>query len=797
MAAESFESESLGSPDRSSALNMLQMLWQHKSLIVLGGVVGLVLGGIYYAQLTPIYHSSTQVMVIKKDRNPLPASDQDPRSSYYEDYLSTHSVLIRSPLIVGRAVDKHKLQGLRSFQGQGNPTGAIRGALVVARDSKDPSGPSNSILNLDYRGTDSADCPVILNAVIDAYREFLDEKYKNVSDATLAQIVRAMESVQKDLKEKRENYLEFQLKSPLVYLPGSDTVSTQDGWLAQIQSRRMGLVLRRAEAEARLDAIENASKEGKGRRALLAQMLASQKSAGGERRMDEQIFELQIREQMLLADYGKDHPDVVSVRRRIELTRNFLTQDLSRPGGEDGPDLTDPVQWHIHGLRQELADIDISLKATAKLTEAESKDARQVMRYKLEDRHFREEIVRLQQMFEPILRRLEEIKLVRDLGGYDAQTIAPPGPGGRTGTGLIRALLMAGALGLMGGVGLAYLAEVTDKTFRNPDEIRSRLGLPVVGHIPLLSVDESKMEAAAANGIHIDAFICTYYGPKSIQAEAYRGIRTALYFSTRGEGHKIIQVTSPNKGDGKSTTTANLAVCIAQSGKRVLLIDADLRKPRQHRIFGMPASKGLATVIADEVEWKEAVLPTPVEGLSLLPAGPIPSNPAELLSSTRFQELLETLRGEYDFVLVDTPPLLAVSDPSVVAPRVDGILLAIRIAKNGRPAAERAREVLSTLGAKVLGVIVNGGGAKGAGYGDGGRYGYGDQYGYAYQYGYGHGSEYYRDEESETTSPPGTEPSSVNAPKEQSPSKSSPRGTQPKRKTHEALWDRVTTWFRS
>ena len=167
------------------------------------------------------------------------------------------------------------------------------------------------------------------------------------------------------------------------------------------------------------------------------------------------------------------------------------------------------------------------------------------------------------------------------------------------------------------------------------------------------------------------------------------------------------RITSPNVSDGKSTLAANLAVSIAQSGKRTILIDADCRKPKVHKFFNIPSEVGLASVIAGTVDLDAAVQQSAVPNLSVLPCGPRPANPAELLTSPRFQELLNEVRARYDIVLVDTPPVLMVSDPCAVAPRVDGVLLVIRQAKNNRPGAERAVEVLSSLGATVLGVMVN------------------------------------------------------------------------------------------
>ena len=203
--------------------------------------------------------------------------------------------------------------------------------------------------------------------------------------------------------------------------------------------------------------------------------------------------------------------------------------------------------------------------------------------------------------------------------------------------------------------------------------------------------------------------LCTHYQSNSVSSEAFRSVRTALYFNTHGVGHQVIQVTSPNVSDGKSTLAANLAVSIAQSGKRTIMIDGDCRRPRIHKIFNVPADTGLGDGHrAVRPTWRRPSGRLSIPNLSVLPCGPRPANPAELLTSPRFKELLDIIRSQYDFVIIDTPPLLVVTDPCVVAPRADGVILAIRVTKNGRPFAERAKEILASLGANVLGVVVNG-----------------------------------------------------------------------------------------
>jgi capsular exopolysaccharide synthesis family protein len=235
--------------------------------------------------------------------------------------------------------------------------------------------------------------------------------------------------------------------------------------------------------------------------------------------------------------------------------------------------------------------------------------------------------------------------------------------------------------------------------------------------------------------------LVTVHRPKSSEAEGYRGVRTQIFFSTQGRGHQLIQVTSPNPGDGKSTLASNLAVSIAQSGKRVVLLDADFRKPRVHKLFALPATEnGLASVVAGETTLLSALCPSGIPNLDILPCGSRPANPAELLTSPAFHFVLVDLKAQYDFVIVDTPPVLAVSDPMAVASRVDGIILVIRMTNRARPAAERAREQLGAIGANVLGVIVNGTGPSGPGSDAGYKYGY--AYGYQYQYEYEYADHY-------------------------------------------------------
>ena len=340
--------------------------------------------------------------------------------------------------------------------------------------------------------------------------------------------------------------------------------------------------------------------------------------------------------------------------------------------------------------------------------------------------------------------------MITTYGGYITEVIAPvveaESPVSPV---LTLTLALGGVVGLFCGTGLAYVVRIADRTFHNPNELRQALGLPIMGQIPPLVVQNGKAGKDAGEEVvfPIDPTLISYHRPRSRHAEAFRGLRTALFFNAHVGQHKVIQITSPNPKDGKSTMAANLAICMAQSGKKVMLVDCDLRNPTVHKLFGLKNSVGASDVIAGEAELPDAIQSVDVENLSIVPSGPNPSNPSELLTSPRFDELVKLLGERYDLIIVDSPPLLAVSDPATIASRVDGVLLVMRITKDGRPEAVQAKQLLASMGAEILGVVVNGWHqVRGYGYGY-----YGHKYGYGYGYGYGErDSEYYEDEETAT-----------------------------------------------
>lgn len=201
--------------------------------------------------------------------------------------------------------------------------------------------------------------------------------------------------------------------------------------------------------------------------------------------------------------------------------------------------------------------------------------------------------------------------------------------------------------------------------------------------------------------------LITVTQPKSPIAEQYRTIRTNIEFMAVDKEIKVMLVTSSTQGEGKSTTASNLAVAYAQQGKRVLIIDTDMRRPTVHYTFRVANGLGLSSLLTRQAELEKAVLPTKVENLYILTAGPIPPNPAELLSSRAMEKLIEQLRGEYDVIILDAPPLLQVADSRITSKLTDGVILVIGCTTSDRQRVLKAKEQLELTEAKILGVVLN------------------------------------------------------------------------------------------
>jgi capsular exopolysaccharide synthesis family protein len=316
------------------------------------------------------------------------------------------------------------------------------------------------------------------------------------------------------------------------------------------------------------------------------------------------------------------------------------------------------------------------------------------------------------QLYEGLLQKLKEAGVSAGLKSNNFRIVdrAAP-PTGPIEPNIPRNLLFAMVLGLASGVGLAFLLEALDNTVRTTDQAQLISGLASLGMIPLGS--KSAREGPNPKRLVIAASkeaveLVTQVRPQSQMAESYRALRTSLLLSNLGAPPKVIMVTSALPQEGKTTTSINCAVVLAQKGVPVLLIDADLRRPSIHKTLGMAPHPGLSNVLTGSTTLEQAITRTAIlPNLFVLAAGTPPPNPAELLASSNMRDVLAQLREKYDHIVIDTPPSLSVTDAVVLSPRADAVVLVIRSGQTTKQALRRARDILTQVNAKVVGVLLN------------------------------------------------------------------------------------------
>ncbi len=306
-------------------------------------------------------------------------------------------------------------------------------------------------------------------------------------------------------------------------------------------------------------------------------------------------------------------------------------------------------------------------------------------------------------------------------------------------------------LGLGLGFGLAFLLDMLDKSMRSPDDVARLTGLTVIGSIPNLEgADKNRKKtkrhpkkpafgSVSKDGPSVRTYLLLpNIGAKNPMVEAYRNLRTDLQFVNVDEPLKKLMLTSATPGEGKTQTTANLAISYSELGQNILIVDCDLRKPKQNQVFEVQRSPGLTEYLARDVPLKSIIKSTGIPNLQVIPSGTTPPNPAEMLGSNKMSQLIEEVEGMYDFVLFDTPPLIAVSDPKILAPRIKNVLVVIRSGKTNYHIIRDARERLEKVDARLIGAVLNGVETK-------------KGYGYYYRYNYYY-NDYYADDNSKKKS---------------------------------------------
>jgi len=699
------------------------------------------LGAIYFLTTDRVYESTAEILV--EEKRPPTFNDQSMPERQAQQGVEQHLLVLKSPLIFESAC---KLGGLLKLDelkdiDEKSLLSFWDGHLSV----RIPDNLAN-ILEISYKGSDPEECRQIVQAVVDAYDAHLKKKSVGLGNEITELVGKGKDELLEQINTMESEYAKFRSTAPVMWSDG-EAINLHHERQIELEKQRKTLISEKAINDGKLTHMLTSLRSGgeKAREALryealIELRLAEEKDGEVEREaargysleLSREYMTLMMEERKMASSFGSGHPDLKVVRARLKdmkaALRKALGDEKNKGGIEGVKDATDYVDAYRNVLRERSSSMRAQIELLDREFAKAEKAGSEISLYLTEDERHRTSISRTQDLFDAVVARLEEINIVQSYGGERMEVIAKPS----VVNDIWPSLPIVGAMslfsGLMLGFAWALLREITNRIFNDPSEIRTALRAPVLGQIPL--IQQSKLTAAEEHSAISPEVLCAH-SSNSRAAEAYRGVRTALNYSSQRKDHRVIQVTSPLPGDGKSTFVANLGVVAARAGKRVIIIDADMRRPQIHRLYGQELEGGLADVLSGDRTIKEVAKQTSIDNLQVMSAGRPPVNPAELLVSEAFADIVKDLRDQYDLVIVDGPPLLAVSDPSIISAQVDGVMLILRIRRGVRKTASRARELLDSVDSNLIGVVVNavanGSGKKG---------------GYGYNYGYGYGSGY-------------------------------------------------------
>jgi len=379
--------------------------------------------------------------------------------------------------------------------------------------------------------------------------------------------------------------------------------------------------------------------------------------------------------------YGPEHPNMARLSSEMQGVREKIAQEVRK------------IAQSIETESRLASDKE---KAIIAAMEVKKKEALDLNQKQIKYDVLKREADTTRSLFESLLKRTKEATLTEGLNVTNIVVVDPARvPETPVKPKKAQNILLALITGLTLGIGLAFFLEYLDNTIKTPDEVERYLKIPllgVVGSFPTDSTDSKKKE------------MITHIEPKSTIAEAFRTIRTNLLFSSPDIEKKVLLITSVLPLEGKTLLASNLAITFAKMGKNVLLIDADLRGPRIHTVFDLEKSKGLSALLTGG---ESAIKNTDIPSLTVITSGALPPNPAELLNSKKMKELIERVRAQYDLIVIDSPPILSVTDPVILATFADGVVVTIRASSTPRPAIKKGIQQLSEVGGKVLGCVLN------------------------------------------------------------------------------------------
>jgi polysaccharide biosynthesis transport protein len=696
-------------------LRVVSAVRYRKNLVIAVMAASTFLGGLYYATRPRLYSSKAALLVSQNGRDQLDTSIAN-EESLRQNTMPTFEKIIISAKVLEGAVQHLKPADQVDFVNI--PRDSWVGVLqrnVTAQVMR-----YTSIIEVSYCSKDPQVAVNIVSAVVQSYLDFMDRIHKGTAGELSRILTKERNDVAEKLARKQEDLLAsrrnmvdlgFRSEGKTLHPMVQRAVFFNDALIAEQKQR--------VDYEAALGALQSAVRNGEdlgqymslvsdvaGKELLLNSLGLSTQDVMTQSNLTQSMLEARSRLENMQQNLGPRHPEVIALAEKIRLTEEFLqvyrqrcpTQKTDQRQSQLGPWLVQMLQQKLDESRKKEEILQAKFEETR--TEAVNLSG-QLAQVELLER----DIKRLGDMNDVLLNQIASLDLRQNGQEVRVAVIEEPKvTGSPVSPKLSYVVFMTLICGFCASLGLVTIFDALDDRFRSMEELQNRLGVPVLTVI-------QRLKAPEATGLQA---LAMFAAPSTPECEGFRTLRTALTL-THQDVHQIL-ITSLESGDGKTTTLANLAVCYAQADKCTLLIDADLRRSGLTNLLNVKGTNGLSEILRQENNLEqlaaEHIRTTGVKGLDILPAGPRPMNPAELLAGPRFSQLLSWAGSVYDMILIDTTPALLTADPAIISRMVDGVVMVIKPAKNHRRQVMRMVERFTMLKLPVMGLIVNAAGSE-------------------------------------------------------------------------------------
>lgn len=686
-----------------------------KRVWVVVGTLAAVFGATLIASLrtTPVYDAVGSIAINKPD--PILSNIRDGNNSvdYYDPTdLDTEVRILRSDLLALQVISQLNLDKLPEFGGHGIKSnsglelttdalqpdstrasallGAFKGNLKVLLE------PNTRIIDIHYRSTNKELAARIVNAVANTY---IEQNFKTKFESTMQAsdwLSRQLVDLQMKVETSQEKLVKYQKEHQILGIDDKQNITTEK--LDELNKELTAAESERMEKESLYQLADSGDTESAA--SVAAGLQTGKESVATSallEKLQAQKADLRIQAAQLNTRFGPAYPKIAQLTNQLQeidlQIQNEMKKATARLRGD-----------YLAALHRE----ELLRGALEEQKQQENKLNESAIEYSFLKRDFETN----RTLYEGLLQKLKEAGVTAGLRSNNIRQVdIARTPGSPAEPNIPRNLAFGFVLGLTSGIGLAFLLEGVDNTVRTPEQAQAISGLPSLGMIPMGSrttSENSSKRGLIVTGGKEPVELVTQSRPQSQMAESYRALRTSLLLTSVGAPPKTILITSALPREGKTTTSINTAVVLAQKGTRVLLVDADLRRPSIHKTLGLGPRIGLSNVLTGGATLQQATIRSSMlPNLYILPAGTPPPNPAELMASAQMIDLLAELRDQYDHVIVDTPPTLSVTDAVVLSTRADAVVLVIRSAQTTKPALRRSRDILAQVNARVAGVLLN------------------------------------------------------------------------------------------